>query len=52
MQGDGAGVDAYGVEGGILVLAEEEAALHGGGAGEGVLPVEVDGRGELAVDGR
>lgn len=41
--------DAYGVEGWVLVFAEEVAALHG--AGEGIVAVEVDARGELAVHG-
>lgn len=40
---------ADGVEGRVLVLAEEEAALDG--TGEGIVAVEVDARGELAVDG-
>lgn len=39
---------AYGVEGRVLVFAEKVAALHG--AGEGIVAVEVDARGELAVD--
>lgn len=43
-------VDADGVEGRVLVLAEEEAALEGC-AGEGGVAVEVESCWKLSVDG-
>lgn len=39
---------AYGVEGRVLVFAEKVATLHG--AGEGIVAVKVDARGELALN--